>query len=85
MSVDRLKTAKNIVSQSIETFHTKKGRLHSNQLEKHCIVEPSDPWVTMHPSTEKALSSIAEQRLISFGLIKYFLRVRPINILGNSF
>lgn len=84
MSVGRLRKAKSIVSQSVDFLH-KKERLYSNQLEKHCILELSDPWVTMHINVHKVLSSATEQRPISLGLTKCLPSVRPINIPGNNF
>lgn len=84
MSVGRLKKAKIIVSQSVDFPH-KKERLHSNQLEKHCILELSDPWVAIHINVHKVLSSTTERRPVSLGLTECLPSARPINIPENNF
>ena len=81
MSVDKLRGGKSIVSQRVQTFHTKKSHLTKVGWKDAAFLEPSDPWVAMHLSTEKALSSIAEPRSIPLGLTKCFPSVKPINIL----
>lgn len=62
-----MKTLKNIVSQSIETVHTKR-ETSLKSVGKRLHHGTPEPWVTINLSTEKALSGIAEQKPISLGM-----------------